>query len=82
MLLIMILSKYTDKIDTVYSFFDIFFQWYLCCNIEFLGICEFPYKLVLFLLQIKKNILEIIVFQNHFIYLRKKYALMPPMSII
>ena len=22
------------------------------------------------------------VFQNHFIYLRKKYALMPPMSII
>jgi len=52
MLLIIILSKYTDKIDTVYSFFDIFFQWYLSCNIEFLGICEFPYKLVLFLLQI------------------------------
>lgn len=26
MLLIMILSKYTDKKDTVYSFFDIFFN--------------------------------------------------------
>lgn len=26
MLLIMILSKYTDKKDTVYSFFDIFFS--------------------------------------------------------
>ncbi|MBR2887840.1 MAG: hypothetical protein IKB95_06405 [Bacteroidales bacterium] len=42
------------------------------CILCFVGFCGLG----------KKKRYDYLVFQNHFIYLRKKYALMPSMSII